>query len=230
MPDVMQVKCFPARDAQIVRETVGSPDVRQTEGDGVEFDEVIRRQRSRRSFRPDPVDRAVLDRIFRASQKAPSAGFSQGTGFVVLEGADAAFFWDTAFPNVPVADDKRSPVVAIPICNKQAYLDRYSESDKQQLPVDLSDEANWPTPFWITDQSFCSMIVLLACTAEGLASWYLGINTGWPEIKARFRVPDGWDELGAIAIGHHAGAESVQGSVQTRSRKPLEEHARYGGW
>ncbi len=196
----------------------------------MDFDEVIRRQRSRRSFRPDPVDREVLDRVFRASQKAPSAGFSQGTCFLVLEGDDAAYFWDTIFPDDPKDEQHRSPVVAIPMCNKQAYLDRYSEPDKQRLPVDLSDEANWPTPFWITDQSFASMIVLLACTNEGLASWYLGISTGWPEIKARFHVPDGFEELGAIAIGHHAGAESVQGSSKKRPRKPLEEHAVYGGW
>lgn len=196
----------------------------------MEFDDVIRRQRSRRAFRPDPVARDALDRIFAASQKAPSAGFSQGTGFLVLEGDDAAFFWDTAFPNEPKDEASRAPVVAIPVCNKQAYLDRYAEPDKQKLPVDLSIGDNWPTPFWITDQSFCSMIVLLACTNEGLASWYLGISTGWPELQARFGVPDGWDELGAIAIGHHAGDETVQGSVRKRPRKALSEHARYGGW
>ncbi|MGQ0434408.1 MAG: nitroreductase family protein [Microthrixaceae bacterium] len=196
----------------------------------MEFDEVIRKQRSRRSFRPDPVDRDVLDRIFRASQKAPSAGFSQGTGFLVLERDDAAYFWATAFPDRPLEPEHRAPVVAIPLCNKQAYLDRYSEPDKQALPVDLSIEGNWPTPFWITDQSFASMIVVLACTNEGLASWYLGISTGWPEIAEHFAVPAGWDELGAIAIGHHAGTESIGPATSRRPRKPFEAHAIYGGW
>lgn len=196
----------------------------------MDFDDVIRRQRSRRSFLPDAVDRAVLDRVFRASQKAPSAGFSQGTGFLVLEGDDAAFFWDIGFPNNPMSAEHRSPVVAIPMCNKQAYLDRYAEPDKQRLPVDLSVEASWPTPFWITDQSFASMIVLLACTNEGLASWYLGISTGWPELAQRFNVPDGWDELGAIAIGHPAGAESIGPATSRRPRKAFEDHAIYGGW
>lgn len=196
----------------------------------MDFDEVIKRQRSRRSFTQDPVDRAVLDRVFRASQKAPSAGFSQGTCFLVLEGDDAGFFWDTAFPSQAKALDHRSPVVAIPMCNKQVYLDRYAEPDKQALPVDLSVEESWPTPFWITDQSFASMIVLLACTNEGLASWYLGISTGWPEISARFNVPKGWEQLGAIAIGHHAGAETIGPATSRRARKAFEEHAVYGGW
>lgn len=196
----------------------------------MDFDEVIKQQRSRRRFAKDPVDRVVLDRVFRASQKAPSAGFSQGTCFLVLEGDDAAFFWDTAFPDKPIDETHRAPVVAIPMCNAQVYLDRYSEPDKQGLPVDLSMAQNWPTPFWITDQSFASMIVLLACTNEGLASWYLGISTGWPEIAARFNVPVGWDELGAIAIGH--GEPGVPGRRATakRPRKPFEEHAVYGGW
>ena len=84
--------------------------------------------------------------------------------------------------------------------------------------------------WWVENFAFASMIVLLACTDAGLASWYFGISTGWPEVAARFGVPDGFQQLGAIAIGHHAGAETVAGSVSKRPRKPLEDHAVYGGW
>ena len=42
-----------------------------------------------RSYAEDPVDAAVVDRALRNATRAPSAGFSQGWGFVVLDSAHA---------------------------------------------------------------------------------------------------------------------------------------------
>ena len=60
----------------------------------MEFSEVVRRRRMVRRYSPEPVDRAVLDRVLRNALRAPSAGYSQGWAFLVLdEPADVERFW-----------------------------------------------------------------------------------------------------------------------------------------
>ena len=49
----------------------------------MEFDEVVRRRRMVRRYRPDPVDPAVLRRVLDTARRGPSAGFSQPQRFVV---------------------------------------------------------------------------------------------------------------------------------------------------
>ena len=52
----------------------------------MEFDEVVRKRRMVRNYDPDrPVPAAVVDRLLDHAIRAPSAGFSQGWGFLVLE-------------------------------------------------------------------------------------------------------------------------------------------------
>ena len=55
----------------------------------MELQETLKRRRMIRSFRPDPVDPDVLDRILATCVHAPSAGFSQGTELLVLTEPDA---------------------------------------------------------------------------------------------------------------------------------------------
>ena len=43
----------------------------------------------------EPVDPAVVDRMLEHATRAPSAGFSQGWAFLVLDTADdVALFWE----------------------------------------------------------------------------------------------------------------------------------------
>lgn len=51
-----------------------------------------------RSYDPAPLDPAQLDRILANALHAPSAGFSQGWAFLVLEGDDIRRFWSSTTP------------------------------------------------------------------------------------------------------------------------------------
>ena len=51
----------------------------------MEFQDVVRRRRMVRSYAETPVDPAVVDRALANATRAPSAGFSQGWGFLVLD-------------------------------------------------------------------------------------------------------------------------------------------------
>ncbi len=66
----------------------------------MEFREVVRRRRMVRRYADRPVDPAVVDRALAHATHAPSAGFSQGWGFLVLDQpADVEAFWAATDPD-----------------------------------------------------------------------------------------------------------------------------------
>src|ERR1700691_4141796 len=66
----------------------------------MEFQDVIRRRRMVRRYDTDrPVPPDVVDRILQNGLRAPSAGFSQGWAFLILDDpADVARFRDAVRP------------------------------------------------------------------------------------------------------------------------------------
>jgi nitroreductase len=55
----------------------------------MEFQDVVRRRRMVRSYQPErSVPPDVVNRILHNALRGPSAGFSQGWGFLVLETPD----------------------------------------------------------------------------------------------------------------------------------------------
>ena len=50
----------------------------------MEFEKAVRRRRMVRHFGSGPVSREVVDRILELAQHAPSAGFSQGSAYIVV--------------------------------------------------------------------------------------------------------------------------------------------------
>ncbi|MGZ3667891.1 MAG: nitroreductase family protein, partial [Ktedonobacterales bacterium] len=100
----------------------------------MEFSEILKRRKSVRSYEQRPVPRDVLDRVLASVIHAPSAGFTQGNEFLVLDDPDAVSdFWTlTADPADPMTPEQRqllAPVLILPLANRRAYLDRYSQPD-----------------------------------------------------------------------------------------------------
>jgi nitroreductase len=56
----------------------------------MEFSEVIRRGRMVHAFTAEPLAPGTAERLLRAANRAPSAGFSQGYSLLVLEGKEEA--------------------------------------------------------------------------------------------------------------------------------------------
>jgi nitroreductase len=198
----------------------------------MELGDAIRRRRMWRTFEDRPVDRAVVDRILGYGQRAPSAGFTQGFAFLVLEGQEkTARFWevtsggDASWPGEGL---RAAPVIIVPFGSKQAYLDRYAEQDKGWTD---RDEARWPAPFWLIDPGFAAMLMLLGAVDEGLGALFFGLHPPTlSAFKKAFGVPEEWEPIGAIALGHRAAADPQRSSADTRSRKPLESMVHRGRW
>ena len=146
----------------------------------MEFSEVVRRGRMIRRYSPEPVDRAVLDRVLSNALRAPSAGFSQGWAFLVLdEPADVERFWrvtsdpaDLQSPDEWMRGMTTAPVVVVPLSSKEAYLERYSEPDKGW--ADKAEE-RWPVPYWHLDTAMAALLMLLTAVDEGLGACFFGV-------------------------------------------------------
>jgi nitroreductase len=202
----------------------------------MEFQDVVRRRRMIRNYADTPVDRGVVDRAIRNATHAPSAGFSQGWGFLVLDTpADVRRWWavttDAAALEAP--DDwltgmMRAPVVIVPCSSKAAYLRRYAEPDKGWTD---EDEARWPMPFWHMDAAMASLLILQTAVDEGLGSCFFGIPPDrGPGVRREFGIPDTYDPVGVITIGHRVDDPGNAGSPSRRQRRPLGDVLHRGTW
>lgn len=195
----------------------------------MEFSEVVRRRRMVRRFDGRPVDRAVVERLLRLAVRGPSAGFSQGLGFLVLSGpAETEPFWDAVLDPSWGRDSLRlAPVVVLPLSSKQAYLERYSMPDK--AAYGMGEESAWPVPYWDVDCGMAVMLLLLAAVDEGLGALFFGLFRGEREVLSSLGVPPSYRALGAVALGWPEPGERSQPSWKG-GRKPFEEVVRFGRW
>lgn len=197
----------------------------------MELGEAVRRRRMVRNFEDRPVPADALGRILDHARRAPSAGHTQGSAFLVLEGPDdVGRFWDCTFPTGRRAGFRwpglfRAPVVILPCASKDAYLDRYAEPDKGWAD---RDEARWPVPYWDIDCGMATMAVLLTAVDEGLGALFFGIFEGLADLRAAFGIPDGYHPIGAVALGWPAPDEPSP-SLR-RGRRPEDEVIHRGHW
>ena len=136
----------------------------------MEFQQVLRKRRMVRAYRQDPLAPEVVQRILANGNRAPSAGFTQGYGFLVLEAAEERVrFWETvaAAGLQPDAQEMAAPLLVVPLACKAAYLDRYAEPDKGWTD---REEGRWPVPYWYIDTGFAALLMLL-CSPRSTRSW-----------------------------------------------------------
>ena len=203
-------------------------------GGGMELSEAIRRRRMVRAYDPArPVPDRVVDALLASAIRAPSAGFSQGWAFLVLDTADqVAAFWRTTAGDRLQEPDRwlrgmmTAPVVIVPMSHKDAYLERYAEPDKGWTD---RDEARWPVPYWHVDTGMAALILLLAAHDIGLAGCFFGVPPAqWPSLFAAFDVPAGLAPVGVVSLGYPA--PDRRSPSLKRGRRQLAEVVSYGSF
>jgi nitroreductase len=196
----------------------------------MDFQDVVRRRRMVRSYDTSrPVPEEVIDRIVHNGLRAPSAGFSQGWGFLVLDNpADVARFRDAVRPEVDpenwFAANVDAPLLIIAHSNKDAYLDRYARPDKGF--VDRSD-AWWPAPYWDIDTGFASLLMLLTAVDAGLGACFFGLPIERIDAyRQAFGVPPQFMPIGAVSVGYTSEPPRDLRGL----RKPDSETVHRGRW
>ena len=198
----------------------------------MEFSDVVRRRRMVRAYDPTrPVARAVVNELLEHATHAPSAGFSQGWRFLVLQSdAEREAFWTATDPRgVPdpwLAGMRTAPVLVVVFSDKKLYLDRYAEPDKGWAD---RDESRWPVPYWHIDTGMAALLILLGAVDRGLAACFFGIpEEHWPALRKAFAVPERLTPIGAISLGYRA--QDRRSPSLRRGRRPLSEVVAYGSF
>ena len=199
----------------------------------MELQDAIDRRRMVRRYDPDrPVPDRARERLLENALHAPSAGFSQGWAFLVLEEpADRERFWRAGVgpgePGTWLTGMQTAPLLVVVLSHKQAYLDRYAEPDKGWTD---RDEDRWPVPYWDVDTGMAALLVLLTAVDEGLGACLFGVPAERVDVlRTEFGVPADHRPVGAITLGHPA-PERVRGSAASRPRRPLDEVVHRGRW
>jgi nitroreductase len=210
----------------------------------MEFRETVRRRAMVRSFDPAPLAGEVVERVLGAALKAPTAGNTGGTAWVVLSGAEeVATYWDAVTDEAWRSSSprweglRRAPVLLLAYSSADSYVARYGEPDKAGGSESGSGSGPglgespdaWTIPYWTGDAAFGVMSALLAAVDEGLGACMLGNFRGEAALAAALAVPDGWRLFGAIALGQADGADHPSPSL-ARSVGGPEERIHRGGW
>jgi nitroreductase len=202
----------------------------------MEFQDVVDRRRMVRNYSDRPVDPELVDRALRNATHAPSAGFSQGWGFLVLDTpVDVRRWWqvttdaeDLADPDDWLAGMMRAPVVIVPCSSKATYLRRYAEQDKGWVD---QDDVHWPVPFWHMDAAMASLLILQTAVDAGLGACFFGIPVEREQaVRAEFGIDPDFDPVGVITLGHRTTDTGNAGSPARRPRRQPEEVVRRGHW
>ena len=122
-----------------------------------------------------------------------------------------------------------APVIVVPCSSKAAYLKRYAQPDKGWTD---EDEARWPVPFWHIDTGMAALLILQTVTDEGLGACYFGIPPERVARRPRRRsaIPETFDPIGAITIGHRTTTDGLPGSPSVRPRKAQADVVHHGRW
>ena len=198
----------------------------------MEFQDVVRKRKMVRTFDDRPIDPEVVDRIIANAQRAPSAGFSQGWAFLVLNGKDETErYWNTTMTSERRAEFGwpgmfNAPLLIVALSNKSAYLERYALPDKGWTD---RDEDRWPVPYWDIDAGMAALLILQTAVDAGLGAVFFGVFDQTAFRKA-FGIPAEYTAVGTVAVGHQRLRDRPSPSLQIVGKKPASEVVHRGRW
>ena len=196
----------------------------------MEFKDVLAKRRMVRNYSDEPVARDKVERIVDAGLRAPSAGNSQGFGFVVVTNQE------TRSRIAELADEpeyvaagfdpwiSRAPVHVVISVSEKVYKDRYREPDKL---TPEGEEIEWPVPFWWVDSGAAMMAILLATVDEGLSAGFLGVHS-IPDLNSQLGMPDHHHPIGIVTIGH--GTRDRRSKSLDRGKKERSSVVHWESW
>ena len=172
----------------------------------------MRARKMTRSFSDEPLPEQLILSLLDTACRAPSAGSSQGTEFLVLAGTEeTSRYWDITLPEPQRGSFRwqgllRAPLIVVVYADSERYLERYGEPDKAGTGLGVGRE-RWSTPYWLVDASFAAMALQLAALDEGLGVLVFGLFGHAEAVAEAFCVPKGPGGHGGLLRSYSAGPE-----------------------
>jgi len=169
----------------------------------LEFQSVVLKRRMVRHFSDEDVPDDDIDAIMLLALHAPSAGFSQGSCYVVVRDEATKKRLAEAQGELDYVGEgfdpfiSASPVLVVPCVSEKVYHDRYREPDKLGRN---GKEIEWPVPYWYFDIGAGCMIVLLAAVDRGLAAAFVGTSDP-VAVRKILGITEDQHPVGTISIG-----------------------------
>jgi nitroreductase len=195
--------------------------------------DLLKKRRAVRSYTGERVPRETLERIARATRRAPSAGYSQGQRVLVVDDPEllAAVAAMEDEDEISTQWFRTTAAHFIVLTREQDYHDRYNQPDK--LAATGGVEVRWPVPFWHVDAGAAVMLLLLAALEEGLGAGLYGVPV---EQDARWRellgIPEELTIVAGVTVGHPAPDPDAQraSSVFSQRRRKNADVVRWNRW
>ncbi|MHA1491281.1 MAG: nitroreductase family protein [Promethearchaeota archaeon] len=166
----------------------------------MDFYEVIRKRRSFRIYKSDMPEEEKVERILEAARLAPTWANMQGMHYIIVKKSEnVKAIWKAIGQRQKFADAPIFIVGAISESSSGANVIKY-------YPVDFG---------------ICFEHLILAATAEGLATCWIG----WfneKKIKKILEIPDEYRVLGLTPLGY-----STKPKGEVKDRKALSEIIHY---
>lgn len=189
----------------------------------MELHNFLRSRRSTRRFTGEEIDPKVIDRILETTSCAPSAHNSQPWRFAVLKteltkkkiAENMAEVFESDLSQEGLSADEihkritrskeritNSPVVVV-LCMDETDLDKYPDNRRQATESIMG----------IQSTAMAGLQLLLAAHAEGLgAVWTCGPLFAPEAVRTTLALPESWQPLGMILIGHPAESPTIKNS------------------
>ena len=164
------------------------------------------------------------------ARRAPSAGFAQGTHFLVrgdvaatLDALGAAPWFAERQPGVLSAS-----VAVLVLADRDAYVERYREADKAGHGLETT--TGWRVPYWLTDAAMAAQNLLLVAEAHGRGALFIGVFRDPRPALADWGVPEPVDCVGVVLVGDRSPADRPSGTPTRRSRQPRDAVVHLDSW
>lgn len=170
----------------------------------MEFYEVVRRRRSIRAYKPDPIEEEKLIRVLEAARLAPSAANRQPWYFIVVKDPRVKERLRRAYPREWFV---KAPVIIV-ACADPTVAWRRRDGEE----------------YWKVDVAIAMEHLVLAAVNEGLGTcWIAAFDE--EAAKEALGIPESIRVVAMTPLGYPA---EERGPVT--DRKPLEQIVRFDRW
>ncbi len=200
----------------------------------MDIEEAVRTRRMVRAFDDRPVEETQLIKLLDLARRAPSAGNTAATEFVVLTGSGRQSYWDItlpaerresfSFPSLPAAG-----ALVLVLTRPDAYAERYAEADKCGTGLGSGTDV-WPVPFWWVDAGAVIQNLLLLAHAQGLGALLFGTFDNEPAVMKQLDIPSDRRLVAVVALGHPADNPGRAGRSAGRRRSRIESITHQQRW